>query len=689
MTQYYDPILGETTDDPDAGAVATPEQVERTGRLHEFDAGKAFVEKIPGVKHLTSFGPADEKAQRDRAVTLDEETPAMAVAARVVPEIAIAMAGGALVEGAMAARGAVTAGRFAGAAAEGALGGALGEAERAFIADEDFSVGNMLAFGLGGELIGRLGARAVTASAGKVTNAFARSNARASKAAIEEAIESGSERSLRKMGPEVLEHARGQFDEAAEVLSAPKARYMPKADDLVDAPVQRELAARVAREALDAAVDLPTKAARAIAKQAAALTDEATQLPGFTRPEKLYEQISDLAEALPERASIREALEDAPTWGETVATKARLTREATDRAGRAPLDWKAPRADLDEALTGLEDRAKLLGDEAAPKAIAKARKALELRDVVETPSAGTVVRELVGQHLGGAAVGAAISTAYDVDPTLGAVAGFAAGGGSPYARVLRRLVDGSGATIRTAARKFARGAERVAGATAATTMPRAVDSFSADYPDEKAAYAARRDALVAAQRDPVAAATTWARSLGDFPDQHPEINTAVVARVAQSVQYLTAQMPAGIVRTLRHPNGLPPGREEIARFAAIYQAVTEPAATVRALGEGTVRPEAMRALAVVHPDLYERLQSEVLREISTAPSVPTETKIRLDSLLGLNGAATPALSREVAASIRTAEKEAPRPGGTITGTGPSNARATTSLATGPTMGGRP
>lgn len=217
-------------------------------------------------------------------------------------------------------------------------------------------------------------------------------------------------------------------------------------------------------------------------------------------------------------------------------------------------------------------------------------------------------------------------------------------------------------------------------------MPRAVDAFSDGYPDSAAAFADRRDALAHAKADPVSAAERWAKGLGDFPNQHPEIHQAIVARTASGLQYLQQHMPAGVLRTVRAPNGLPPGRAEIARFAAIWQAVTEPAETIKAFGAGTVRPEAMQALKEVHPDLFSQLQYETLSALSTAATVSTEAKIRLDSLLQLDGAATPALSSTTAATIKAANAEKPGTGGDISGTGPQNAGGLQAIRGGPTGG---
>ncbi|HEY3493737.1 MAG TPA: hypothetical protein VGK73_03580, partial [Polyangiaceae bacterium] len=98
----------EGVEAPEGATRATAADVERSDRMRNFDMGTAVLEKIPGVRHLTANSPADEKSQRDRARTLDEESPAVSVAAELVPELAIAMAGGALVSGASKAYGAAT-----------------------------------------------------------------------------------------------------------------------------------------------------------------------------------------------------------------------------------------------------------------------------------------------------------------------------------------------------------------------------------------------------------------------------------------------------------------------------------------------------------------------------------------------------------------------------------------------------
>lgn len=667
---YYEPIMGETVDveegvaPPEGATKATAADVDRTQRMRNFDTGTAVLEKLPGVRHLTSFSEKDEQAQRDRARTLDEENPAVSLAAEIVPELGLAMAGGALISGASKAYGAATAAR-AGMLAEGAIGGALGEAERAFMADEDFSVGNMVAFGVGGELIGRLSARAMRAGGDVVTNAFARSARKATTEAVEEAIATGDRKLIRKMGPEVLEKAGKQFDEAAEALQAIPKRVPIRTGDIAEAPIQLETAQQVSRRVFDAAVDHP---------DAMRLAQQADDLAVETAPEKIYARIDELADDVPE---LRAVLQDEAVWGREVAERARLWAEAP-----AEIAFDGDRKAVDQALASFETRAQMALDQKGLKAVDAARQALDLRDAAQ-PSLASKAAELVGEFV---APGAAAYAASQVDPALGA----AVAAGSRYTGVLKRLVGGSQSVTRRAAQQFVRGsaraAEKVLPAAVVVAMPRAVEAFTDGYPDPAAAFADRRDALASAKVDPVAAAETWARSLGDFPSHHPEIHQAIVARTASGLQYLQQHMPAGVLRTVRAPNGLPPGRSEIARFAAVWQAVTEPAETIKAFGAGTVRPEAMQALAAVHPDLFSQLQYETLSALSTAATVSTEAKIRLDSLLQLDGAATPALSSMTASTIKAANAPKPSGGGDISGTGPQDAGGLQAIRGGPTGG---
>lgn len=667
---YYEPIMGETVDveegvaPPEGATKATAADVDRTRRMRNFDMGTAVLEKIPGVRHLTSNSPADEQAQRDRAQTLEEENPAVSLGAELVPELALSMAGGALISGATKAYGAATAAR-AGMLAEGALGGAMGEAERAFMTDEGFSVGNMVAFGVGGELIGRLSSRAIRAGGELVTNAFARSARKATTEAVEEAIATGDRKLIRKMGPEVLEKAGKQFDEAAETLSELPRRVPLHGVEIKPAPVQLETAQTVSRRVFDLAVDHP---------ESMRLAQLADDLAVEEAPEKIFTRIDELADELPE---LRPVLQDEAVWGREAAERARMWAEAP-----GDVAFDGDRAAMDQALSGFETRAKLALDQKGLKAVDAARQALDLRDAAQ-PSMASKAVELIADYV---APGAAAYAAGQVDPALGA----AVAAGSRYTGVLKRLVGGSQSVTRRAAQAFVRGsakaAESVLPAAAVATMPRAVEAFSAGYPNPEAAFADRRNALANAKADPIAAAEQWSKGLGDFPLQHPEIHQAIVARTAEGLQYLQGALPASVLRTIRNPNGLPPGRSEIARFASVWQAVTEPAETIKAFGAGTVRPEAMQALAAVHPDLFSQLQYETLSALSTAATVSTEAKIRLDSLLQLDGAATPALSSTTARTIQAANAPKPSAGGTMSGTGPQNAGGLQAIAGGPTGG---
>ena len=705
MTQaYYDPLTEEVSNLSEVEAVDRPElrpadayevkradQEERFGSFGQGALGIAEA-SVPGLRAASRALDLDtEDNQRARAEYVNRELPVTSTAVPMATQIALAMVGGAAA-GAAARAASIpqVAGRLIAGTAEGLLGGAMGEAERAFIEDEDFNVGNMVAFGLGGEILGR-GAAAIVGKVGRgAANLLARSEARAVSAGIDEAIATRAPKALAAHADDILKRAGSQFDEAAAALRETLELARPAVPDIADAPVQFEWAADAARTALDGAVDLPRKQAQQVA-------DLATDLMGASKGKDVWRLTDDLVRALPPespaRAALVEGLGRDDLWTQEVAGARRAYDAAASRARAAPLDLADPTV-LD-TLAGYQDVAKAALDGRGLKAADKARAAVELHQATTAARQPKgFVDEVLSSEAGkGMAEAAVTGLAYAVNPALGA----AVQGGSRYFRALKSITGGSAAvreraarllaTGAQAARKVGRAAEKVAGPATTSALQR----FSADHPSPEAAYAARRDSLVALERDPLSWATETAQSLGDLPAEHPEIYQQIVGRTVQGAQYLKSQLPAGIVRSLRDPGGKPPGRDEIARFAAIWEAVTYPAHTVEAIGQGKARPEAVQALKAVHPDLFAQLQTSVIREIalSTSP-IPTETKIRLDLLLELDGAATPALSWATAATARAgAEKRAKPAGGTgqVSGVGPTDARQLGAIASGPTAGG--
>jgi hypothetical protein len=703
--QRFDTLTGEVDEktpveiaqeeDPTRYREATEREVVRAEGQRRFgdETGLALAEmSVPGLRYARrELGLDTEENQRERAAFVSSEHPTSSVATPLAAQIALAMVGGS-VAGAAAKAASIpqVGGRLIAGAAEGLLGGALGEAERAFLEDEDFNIGNMVAFGLGGELLGR-GAAALIGKAGRgAANLLARSEARAVGASVEEAIASRAPKALAQHADEIVKRATGEFDDAARGLREAFELARPAVPDIPDAPVQFEWAADAARQALDGAVDLPRK-------QAARVAELATDLASVTKGRQIWEKADELVRALPPespaRAAIIEGLGRDDIWTPPVANARRAYDAAAARAQAGALDLTDP--NVLDTIAGYQDVAQAALDGRGLKAADKARAAVELARATEaarTPK-GFIDEVLGGEAGKGLAEAAVTGVAYAVHPALGA----AVQGGGRYFRALKSITGGSAAVRERAARLLATGSRaaapvgRAARAAAGPVATSALQRFSEDYPSPEAAYSARRDSLVALERDPLAWATEVASGLGDLPAEHPEIFQQIVARTVQGAQYLKSQLPAGIVRSLRSPNGLPPGRDEIARFAAVWEAVTYPARTIEALGEGKARPEAVQALKAVHPDMFAQLQGAVIREIalSTAP-IPTETKIRLDLLLDLDGAATPALSWATAASAQSgAEKRAKTAGagGQVSGVGPQDARQLGAIASGPTSGG--
>lgn len=154
----------------------------------------------------------------------------------------------------------------------------------------------------------------------------------------------------------------------------------------------------------------------------------------------------------------------------------------------------------------------------------------------------------------------------------------------------------------------------------------------------------RRTELQRIENDPETAATIYARALGDLPDVAPRTADAVVATIMRGNQFLLSKLPP----QPKNPNQLTPQfgqqpalRGAAERFARYDRAVHEPATVLDDLSRGTLTPEAVEALRVVHPGLYDELRGVAQEACAELRSpLPYAQRIRLSVLLDIQGDAT-------------------------------------------------
>jgi hypothetical protein len=156
----------------------------------------------------------------------------------------------------------------------------------------------------------------------------------------------------------------------------------------------------------------------------------------------------------------------------------------------------------------------------------------------------------------------------------------------------------------------------------------------------------RREELQRLENDPQHAATIYAKGLGELPDIAPKTAASVMATIQRGNAFLLSKLPP--VPT--NGNQLTPqfGTQPAARAAAeeyarYDRAVYEPATVLDDLARGTLTPQAVEALRVVHPEMYEDLRS--VAQVACAElknPLPYSHRVRLSVLLDIQGDATQA-----------------------------------------------
>lgn len=311
--------------------VATEEQRETEAQnLESGSAGQQALATGEQVVRTGTFGLAPGlEGWEQREQVLERKSPFIKGAAQAAGAIAPALLGGAALRGAagLAGLGARGAG-LAAAAGEGVTGGLADEIEQARYESRDVSLGNVMLYGLGGELVGRALPHAFSLGAGKIRRALTGAEAAAGEG-LTDALVGVEERALRSQADLAPDLPMGSA-ERKEALRA-------------TAPQQYD------RMAQGVATDL----------------DDIASLTG---------QMSDSSAAKRVVQRIRDSLpEESAAQMDWVTGAKRKLAEARD-AFSAPLEREAPPS-IDEYLGGIKNEAarKKAFDEITDEVIKRAK----------------------------------------------------------------------------------------------------------------------------------------------------------------------------------------------------------------------------------------------------------------------------------------------------------------------------
>lgn len=191
----------------------------------------------------------------------------------------------------------------------------------------------------------------------------------------------------------------------------------------------------------------------------------------------------------------------------------------------------------------------------------------------------------------------------------------------------------------------------------ATTADAANEAFTAGYPDEHAAFEARRSVLTRLQNDPRAMVDALSRNYGELASTHPDVFQGIVMAATRATAVLSEAMPASLEVSLQHPSGMPPSVDDIRRWSRTYMAVIEPQTFKDDLASGQAWPEQANAFAAAYPEEWAKLSKEAMTAAQIrGPALTPQQATYLDLTFNVGEQLGGMYSEKGAASIANANK---------------------------------
>lgn len=261
------------------------------------------------------------------------------------------------------------------------------------------------------------------------------------------------------------------------------------------------------------------------------------------------------------------------------------------------------------------------------------------------------------RSLGRAIVGGAIGTAMG-----GPLAGLAITALTNPGQVIRglglieRWASGTTRDISTGVRRFI-----TAGRPAAAEGGRRVRA--AAIAGSVRAYLDRIERLEEESASATTAATTLGRAVEGM-ETAPRTRDAMLRTAVRANSYLRSIRPrSGDLPGEVVPGRRPPSSEDIERFMRAAQAVDDPLSVIEGMADGDISPDAVQALRMVYPALYEQMRSEVLQQVAEGVDLPHDRLLTLGTLLDVP--TTPSLHPDLVRAMQATYVMPPPPAATM------------------------
>ncbi len=698
---------------------ATPEESKRQERNDKYGStGEQALGALEEGTRAATFGlvpgfGSDEDI-KGRRETLNEESPGVALGAQVtgalVPGLVTGGLAGAAAEAPLAAaadtaseaavsgansfkeftningawhdatRSAASIGRQVGGTAGSLAEGTTFEREQADQENRPVSVGNILLYGLGGELVGRalpavlrrgigsaLSEDALGAIAGDTgENLGVRAETRSFSRAAQDAADmpAGPERDafLSRTAKEQYDsaavQARKGLDNGTELFNKSSDVSPNKIRDMVapDASVQLAWQSTTAQDLFNAADHAGGKLGSALEKSAQDLLESTGSADTFMAARAARQALNDLpASDIRDAAitSLRQGTERVDLWGRAAEMEQDLNRTA-DKLASAQGDVqqafgqgdtfdpakirkvlqqdKVARSLIEEKTNqyaqALQDRAQVhqkygtAGKDVIDGLNASADSALnsfKLADEVQAAS-GSVKTGTAPSKIAPRARKLTDHLLSEGVETMADMA-LAHAGIPPVAGLamgLMRNIDiNAKQTIASVARRVIRPLVNSSGAPVRGLLAEtAMSRFQGDFPGPRESFEAKKDLLFKAQEQPGALAQAISESFGSLPKENPQLFGKITARIGQALSYVTLHLPSSVATSILYPRGIPPSHDSLREFAVLWNSSMHPETVLQDLEHGVATPQQINILRDVHPDVHSQLMDGVVNEVA-------------------------------------------------------------------------
>lgn len=143
----------------------------------------------------------------------------------------------------------------------------------------------------------------------------------------------------------------------------------------------------------------------------------------------------------------------------------------------------------------------------------------------------------------------------------------------------------------------------------------------------------------------------------------PNNAQALQGQAIGALKFLQTKIPAPAPQTFLGPK-IPPTKTDINKFNRYYDVVQNPMIVLKQIRAGMLTSESVEALQAVYPDVYKKMQSQMIESIGehNGKHIPYKTKVQIGAFLGqdvdMSTTTANIMSNQVAQGAAQGEKDA-------------------------------